>query len=138
MTMDNGMRMMSAVLGIALGGMLWLAVPAGAAPAIGAAGAAGVREAASESTAVEQVRWVRRCWRNRWGHLRCQRGWRPGHCYGAPYYGPRFGLYRSGPRRHFRGGPRFRGYGFAPRRGPAFRSPGFRGRSVGGRMGGRR
>jgi hypothetical protein len=33
----------------------------------------------ADTNLVEDVRWVRRCWRNRWGNLRCRTFWRPGH-----------------------------------------------------------
>jgi hypothetical protein len=127
-----------------------------------------VQDAVPGATAVEQVRWVRRCWWDRRGFRHCRRVWRPGYFYGVPYRGPRIGLYWGGSRRHFRGGRHFRPRAFrgSPRafrgRPPAFRGSairgsgfrsfgggprgfrgsmgggGFRGGMGGGRMGGRR
>jgi hypothetical protein len=101
--MDKRMLPIASALGVALG--VLLIAPAAAAPAIGA-GAASVEKAASGSTAgstaAEQVRWRRRCWRNRWGRLECRRVW----------IGPGFGF-------------RPRGRGRPPVRGPRGRSRGY-------------
>ena len=107
--MDKGIRVLAAALGIALGGLALLTRPADAAPTIGAGPA---RDAASEATAVQQARWYRRCWRDRWGYLHCRRAWRAPYYYGyAPYYYRRAPYYYYGPRRHFRG-HYYRGYGY--------------------------
>jgi hypothetical protein len=85
--MNSGIKAVAAALGIVAGGLCWLSAPASAAPAAGAV-TGGTGLAASETTAVENVRWVRRCWRGRWGHLHCRRVWRPGFYY-YRFYGPR-------------------------------------------------
>ena len=96
--MDTGKWAIAALLSLGFG---WLAASASAAPA---AGTGAMRDAVSESSVVEQARWYRRCWRDRWGNVRCRRAWRGrGYYYGAPYYRPGF--------RFYYGGPRFRGYG---------------------------
>ena len=77
-----------------------ICAPAGAAPLGGAAD--GPRAAASENTAIQDVRWERRCWRHR-GHLHCRRVWHGDRYYygGYPYgYGPSFELNFGGGRHH--------------------------------------
>jgi hypothetical protein len=105
MTM-KGMWAIAAVLSVALG---IAAAPASASPVIGA-GAGGLKAAAEEASPVDKARWVRRCWRDRWGR-HCRRVWV------SDFYGPGFGLYFGGPRRHH-----FRGY--RSYRAPRFRGPG--------------
>src|SRR5262245_29291802 len=43
------------------------------------------------------VQWGRRCWRDRWGRLRCRGGggWGPG--WGGPGWGPGWGAWGAGP-----------------------------------------
>jgi hypothetical protein len=95
--MNKGMCAIAAVLGVGLGA---LATPASAIPLIGVD--AGLKVEPAEASAVEKVRWVRRCWRDRWGR-HCRRVWI------GPDWGPGFGLYFGGPRRHHFRGDRFRG-----------------------------
>jgi hypothetical protein len=38
-----------------------------------------VAPAIADSNLAQDVRWVRRCWVNRWGHTRCRTFWRGGH-----------------------------------------------------------
>jgi hypothetical protein len=86
---------------IGIGGALALAFAAGpsqAAPATGPAD--GLKAAAGETSAAEQVHWRRRCWRHR-GHWHCRRHWGYRPYYYGYGYGPGFGIY-VGPRRHWR------------------------------------
>src|SRR5688572_11464592 len=136
--MDKRIRAIAVALGLTFGG-LCLTAPAGAAPA--GLGPGAVKDAASDATAVQQVVWISRCWRDRWGVRHCRRVWRPGVVYGAPYVRPRVGVYVGGPRRYYRGGGVY--YGSRAYRGGsrAFRAEGFRGggvRAYGGRVGRRR
>src|SRR5262245_13437422 len=42
------------------------------------------------------VQWRRRCWRDRWGRVRCRGGgWGPG--WGGPGWGPGWGAWGAGP-----------------------------------------
>ncbi|MFZ1101607.1 MAG: hypothetical protein WAN86_01800, partial [Hyphomicrobiaceae bacterium] len=86
MTMDKGMWVTAAVLS---GALAMLAAPASAAPAIGAGG---MKAAVAQTSTVEKARWLRRCWRDRWGDRRCRRVWVPDYGY-APYYGPGIDFY---------------------------------------------
>ena len=75
----------------------WLASPGQAAP-IGSAAADALREAGSQSAAVEQVH-GRRCWRHR-GHWHCRRHvrrWHRPYYYHGGYYPRRSYYYRSRP-----------------------------------------
>jgi hypothetical protein len=78
--------------------------PASAAPLGGAAN--GVKAAAGDSAAVQDVRWHRRCWRHR-GHLHCRRVWSGDRYYYGGYpYGydsPGISLYFGGGRHHHHG-----------------------------------
>ena len=93
---------LAAASAIALGGALYSAAPASAAPMLDP-GVAHTSDLAGATP--EAVRWVcgpYRCW------------WRPGpRFYGGYGYGPRF--YGGGPR-FYGGGPRFYGGGYGWRR----------------------
>jgi hypothetical protein len=69
--MHKSVWAIAAASGLALG---LLTAPAGAAPAI-ATSASGMKAAISETSNIDQVRWHRHCWRDRWGHFRCRRVW---------------------------------------------------------------
>jgi hypothetical protein len=103
--MDRHIWAIAAALGIALG---ILSAPAGAAPALGG-GAGGVKAAVAGTGLVEQARWYRRCWHDRWGYRHCRRVWGDG-----PYYGPGIGFYFGGWGHHHHGyrGHGHRGYGY--------------------------
>ena len=79
------------MLAIAFAGLIFTAVSgtSQAAPILplSAAATAGVDN-------LTDVQWGRRCWRDRWGRLRC-RGPAPG--WGGPGWGPGWGAWGSGP-----------------------------------------
>jgi hypothetical protein len=108
MTMDKAMWSIVAGLSVALA---LLAAPASAAPAIGAGG---MKAALPETSSVEKARWMRRCWRDRWGERRCRRAWVPDYGF-APSYGPGITLYFGGGGRRFRDHRGFRGDDFRGR-----------------------
>jgi hypothetical protein len=107
------MRAMHWIVGAA--GALALGLFAASAEAAPAGHATGLKAAAGETTAVEQVR--RRCWRHR-GHWHCRRYSRryyPRYVYGSPYYG----------RSYYYGAPYYYGRRHRHHRGFSFYGPGF-------------
>ena len=106
--MAKGKWVFAAILSVGLGG---LAAPASAAPPVGG-DAGGLKAALAEMNAVEQARWVRRCWRD-WRGRHCRRIWIGPH-YG---WGPGFHYHFRGPHRyHFRHGRHFRHHHYGHRR----------------------
>jgi hypothetical protein len=78
-----------------------VAAPASAAP-VGAGDVRGLKAAASEATAVDQVQYRRRCWIDEYGYRHCRRLYREYYYYDEPYYyyGPGFGFFFGGGGRH--------------------------------------
>jgi hypothetical protein len=125
--MKKGIWAIAAALGVSLGAAT---SPASAAPPLGA-DAAGMKAAVTEASPIEKARWVRRCWRD-WRGRHCRRVWVGPRFGWAPYYGPSFGLYFGGGRRHHWRGHRFSGGRHFRGGARGFRPHGFSGRGRGG------